>query len=426
MSRNARKGRRKRKRKTNSRRKTKNTTKISAPRAFGSILRNTNALSKLRFQHREFVEDINVTEASNVQTKYEVNPGLETTFPWLSGIATMFETYVFHSLKFHYCSSTSTGISGSMVLVPDYDASDNNVGITKSRLLSFEDTVRGNLWTSFTMNCSKKNLGTLQKYVRNGPVPTSTDVKLYDVMQLITSKSAVASHIAGELWVEYDITLFTPQNTPEPVQRLEFDFISTESASVTNRVVNNNTIGAEWQSTEHVSVSEPGIYEVTINHDPNATDVGAIEDTGDDALDIYMSMGLLPDGRPYETNGTLLTEVFGILDDLYSYVVKYYWIIPVVKEFYNGVHGLRFLVRTKSTNAFNGGSCTMTRIDEAENASLIARLKRRYKAVSGPKDVCLKSDVIVKPVEKYVDPDDLPEESDEVRELKRKLMLLQK
>jgi hypothetical protein len=50
-----------------------------------------------------------------------------------------------------------------------------------------------------------------EKFVRNGAVPANSDVRLYDVANLIVSTTGGNVGLVGKFWVEYDVTLFTPQ-----------------------------------------------------------------------------------------------------------------------------------------------------------------------------------------------------------------------
>lgn len=181
--------------------------------AQGSVITNKGAAKTVRIKHKELVADLSIPDTVGNFNSYEVNPGLSTMFPWLSQVAQRYESYFFNSLKFHWLTAVPTTTSGTLALVPDYDASDDDSSITKVELFSFEDATRGPWWQNFTLTCSVSNLRkTRQYYVRAGDLASNLDIKTYDALQLITYSSGNAViEGAGELWVEYDITLITPQ-----------------------------------------------------------------------------------------------------------------------------------------------------------------------------------------------------------------------
>lgn len=198
-------------------RRTTTQRRASAPVATTSIIRNRGVAKSVRIRHKEFITDLSIPDHSGVFSRYEINPGLEATFPWLSAIAQRFESYQFNTLLFHYVPSVPTSTAGSLIICPDYDAADINDGASKSELLSFEDSVRGAWWTQFTLRCSPQNLRKRKTYyVRGQVLGADLDIKTYDTLQLNLMKSGeVANDSGGELWVEYDVTLITPQRKPE-------------------------------------------------------------------------------------------------------------------------------------------------------------------------------------------------------------------
>ena len=82
------------------------------PPRFGSVNDETGALI---VSHREYIGDIfGPDEASrNFKNRtYALNPGIESTFPWLSQIAQNYEEYEFGQLVFEYKSTVNPSVSG--------------------------------------------------------------------------------------------------------------------------------------------------------------------------------------------------------------------------------------------------------------------------------------------------------------------------
>jgi hypothetical protein len=161
-----------------------------------------------RVKHREYVQDIDGSAAYAVQS-LSVNPGLPSLFPWLSRLASRYEKYRFHDLKFHYEVADATSGKGTFMCALDYDASDD-LPSNKSVFMSYHGAVRSAPWQDVTFHSSRANMSQ-QRFVRVGSKPTGTDIKLYDLGNfLLGRKGQVGSDMIGELYVEYDVELFVP------------------------------------------------------------------------------------------------------------------------------------------------------------------------------------------------------------------------
>lgn len=168
--------------------------------------------SGVRIRHREFIWDITATNPFEFD-EFDVNPGITATFPWLAAIASRFESYRFHSLKFIYEPAVSTSASGAVMMAIDYDASDAGPA-NKTTLMSYKDAARAAPWDHCEFVASSDDLHKLKThYVRSGVVP-NTDIKTYDVGKLYVAtqgQDATWNNLVGELYVEYDVELLTPQ-----------------------------------------------------------------------------------------------------------------------------------------------------------------------------------------------------------------------
>ena len=260
---------RRRRRRRNARR-SRNQLSLRAPIAQSSQIVNRGALRQLTVTHREFVRDIVVTTGGTpVVEQSEINPGIDEAFPWLSAIATRFESYQFNRLSFAYVPATGTTTQGSIALIPDYDAADDNSTATKAKLLTFEDSVRGPLWAPMTLNCQPRNLQKMkQRYVRHGPLADNLDIKTYDALSLTSCISFDTSSPPGnigELWVEYSITFFTPQLEPEPP---EISYLVTAendgSMPFSGTTTVPNQLGVKKIDGNRLELTKPGDYLVNL------------------------------------------------------------------------------------------------------------------------------------------------------------------
>jgi len=190
---------------------------VQAPVSLGKVRRTNDPLQRglangdLIVSHREYVLDVPGSVAFSA-TQNSINPGLPGLFPWLSGVAQRFESYVFEALKFDYETESATSATGTALLALDYDASDA-APTTKTQAMAYRSSVRSPAWSNCQLTSLKEDLAKQKSYfVRRGAVPANADVKLYDVgnLNVCTIGQANANTI-GELYVEYRVRLMTPQ-----------------------------------------------------------------------------------------------------------------------------------------------------------------------------------------------------------------------
>lgn len=180
--------------------------------------RSTSNPNGIRVKHREYLGEVTTSATASLYLNaysFSINPGLAASFPWLSNVAIMYESYRFHGLQYHYSGEAATSTTGSVVLALDYDANDT-APPGKQQAMSYKSSVRSTLWEDSTLVAQTADLNKIgpTRYVRSGTVP-STDIKTYDAGTLFVGlNSASASALAGEMYVEYDVEFFTPQLNP--------------------------------------------------------------------------------------------------------------------------------------------------------------------------------------------------------------------
>jgi len=181
----------------------------SEPRISGNY-RKTNIC------HRELLASISGTSTFTVASTIALNPGLSSSFPWLSTQAIGWEQYRFNKLKFCYYSRTGTSTPGSVILVPDYDAAD--VAPTSEQISSaYRDAVEEVPWVeefSCTLDPSALHPNGPRKFVRIGNLAANLDIKTYDGGNFFVCTNDGTAVNWGKLWVEYDVDLFIPQLPP--------------------------------------------------------------------------------------------------------------------------------------------------------------------------------------------------------------------
>jgi len=169
---------------------------------------------RITVTHREYIQEVTPTDAVFQALSLEINPGLKTTFPWLSGLASHYESYLFRSLRFSYEPLLGTSVSGAMILAVDYDAADQ-IPLTKQTLMAYHRSTRGPIWSPLSCSSDRADLRKfgIQRYVRSHDLTDGLDIKTYDVGQFVFATQGhtpVGQSPIGELYVDYTVELITP------------------------------------------------------------------------------------------------------------------------------------------------------------------------------------------------------------------------
>lgn len=188
-----------------------------APRA--PRYRSGKASGSMIISHREYLGEVTGSTTFGV-TSRQVNPGMSTTFPWLSTIANSYEQYKILSMRFTYVNIAATSERGRVTMAFDYDVLDE-VPPSKYELFQVSGATEGSLWSPLEMSIKPS----VKLFTRPGLI-TGTDLKTYDHGQLLVGVSNAAdTAVKGEIFVEYAIELFTPQ--PAKCNGTEFNFTGT-------------------------------------------------------------------------------------------------------------------------------------------------------------------------------------------------------
>jgi hypothetical protein len=173
--------------------------------------------------HRELVADLYQPTGStawqllNGGQGWPINIGNEDLFPWASGVALRFESYRFRKLKFIFEPLVSTSTNGTIEMAVDYDAADAAPGL-KATMSSYVPFKRVSIWDRIEMSCENADVNKLpQRFILGTQPPAGTDIRLWNVGNLylaVSGSSLGSGSMAGELWVEYECELMTPQLLP--------------------------------------------------------------------------------------------------------------------------------------------------------------------------------------------------------------------
>lgn len=252
--------------------------KATVRRTNNPVIRNMNLSGDIVVAHREYIADVNGSVGFSVDS-YAVNPGQSGTFPWLSSIARRFESYQFDKLIFSFETESATSKSGSVLGALDYDASDNAPD-SKVKIMSYRSAVRSPPWSNFSMESKRQDLSKRKSYyVRSSPLGSNQDIKLYDVGNFFIAKQGQSdTSVIGELYVDYVVSLMTPQLSTSEDASAYFsgtgnstpfgsshtgDLDVSISSSGTTTSVNTFTFGSYTRGLLTIYVSGTGLTNLT-------------------------------------------------------------------------------------------------------------------------------------------------------------------
>lgn len=178
--------------------------------------------------HREYIGDVVAPPLVGGvpdnfgSVSYQINPGLEKTFPWLSQIAVNYEEYTLHQCIFTFRSTVAdfaaaSGQVGQVVMATQYNAASEPFS-DKRTMMEYDAAMSCKTSESLLhgVECDPAKLsGPKGRFVRANPVELSQDINQYDHGQLnvavCDTPATYAGQTMGELWVTYTIELRKPR-----------------------------------------------------------------------------------------------------------------------------------------------------------------------------------------------------------------------
>ncbi len=199
---------------------------------------------------------------------FRINPGLEYSFPWLSGIANGFESYKFHSLRLHYIPTTNLNATGNLYMTPIIDPQQSPPVSNRELLSQFMDVVDTNVKTGATCSfpLGRKTEPFKWRFVRNNPTDATSNLEAYDMGYFLFDRGGCAdTTVQGELWVDYDIELFNPRfrganNRVEGGKIFGNTAISAANPFGTAPIVDTSSLGFSVNSSSVVTFFNPASF----------------------------------------------------------------------------------------------------------------------------------------------------------------------
>lgn len=219
----------------------------------------------IRVKKREFIASINSTADVFTNQAFAINPGLDTTFPWLSSIARNYEQYRVNGMIFQFVSTSSDAIAsttslglGQVILATDYNAADEIFQDGPQMLnYMFSNSGKPSDHIMHAIECAPTDTAQKLYYTRTGAVQDNQDPRLYDlgIFQIAVNNMPASYDGMGQLWVSYDITFCKSQQN----NQLGFA-INTDQWVLTDGLTNANMFGTgDQDAAQHIPIEGSSI-----------------------------------------------------------------------------------------------------------------------------------------------------------------------
>jgi hypothetical protein len=186
--------------------------------------------NSVRITHKEYLGNVDGSVAFKGLV-YPLNPGISTTFPWLSAIARNYQQYRMNGLIFQYVSTSAFALGstnsalGKVILATNYNAEDDPFISTVGMLATqFSNYARPADAIMHAIECAPTETASNVYYIRTDLDGKQKDLRLTDIgFTEIGVEGMQSTTEVGGLWVTYDVTLMKPILNPKEVQSDGFD-----------------------------------------------------------------------------------------------------------------------------------------------------------------------------------------------------------
>jgi hypothetical protein len=178
--------------------------------------------------HHELITSVSGSSSFS-SARYESNPGISTTFPWLYALAQKYEKYRFRRLELVYIPSKAVVTTpGTVYLSVDYDP-DDAAPSSEAAISTYETLASGRPFDEVRVRVDLARVQNAKMKVRSGPRAGSK--LLYDPCSLLFGTVDMADGSAvGKLYVDYEIELISPQTAPASPLPVAFSMWTLASA----------------------------------------------------------------------------------------------------------------------------------------------------------------------------------------------------
>lgn len=147
---------------------------------------------------------------------YDINPGNELLFPWLSIQALGWEKYRFKSLSFEVRPGNPSTISGRIYAMVDYDY-DDAVPSSPIQMAQSYGLISSDVWQPFVLSVDMQKLNSdmPQRFITNN-TRSEVEPRTAYAGYLFLATNGCTTACVFDLFVQYEVELFTPQAVSDP------------------------------------------------------------------------------------------------------------------------------------------------------------------------------------------------------------------
>jgi hypothetical protein len=202
-----------------------NNSIVERYRSSGQIPAMHSAGQSIVVRHKEYIGDVlsgvsGPPSTFNVWNSFALNPGLESSFPWLAGIAQQFQEYTWKGLVYEFVSTSgesvaSTNTAIGTVMIGTQYRSNAPPFTSKVQMLNeyFSSDAKPSENFCHPIECDPKENPFNVQYIRGAAVPTGDDPKMYDLGTVYIATEGMpnaSGTLIGELWASYEVELRKP------------------------------------------------------------------------------------------------------------------------------------------------------------------------------------------------------------------------
>jgi hypothetical protein len=250
---------------------------VSAPAAQAARIKTNQ--QKIRFrkdgcyvENRELILTLTGAMEFAVKKTIHLNPGLKDPFLWSSGIATRYEKYRFTHMHIRSVTRCGTGTSGSILIVPDYDPTDD-APTTEVEASQYKDSVEDVPWKNILCSLDPKRMNGIspQKFNRYGPA--TGDLRTSDSGKVHICCVGMQNNVdaVSKIYIDYGVEFYIPQISE--AYAIKGGMITgggTKSAANplgTLPVMNPNCVGCHVNANSEVTLPNIGTYLASLDID---------------------------------------------------------------------------------------------------------------------------------------------------------------
>lgn len=175
-------------------------------------IRTINTTKVLNISHCEYYSTVAASGTTfSLQDEIVCNPGLSTSFPWLSNIAVNYTKYKFKELYLEYVPSCPTSTPGTIYFGFDPDVLSSGPEGT-SDMIQYKVNLQGSVFLNHRVKVPREILETKLFTRAINENVSDADLKTYDIGQFyVVTDQTTANTALGFLKLCYSVQFFDPQ-----------------------------------------------------------------------------------------------------------------------------------------------------------------------------------------------------------------------